>query len=166
MNVLGLDLSLRSTGWAFAEYKNGKIKVKKYGVIVPKDLKGAERLNYIEIKLWGIYLKYNINYAFIEGYAYMQKGASLAFSIGELGGIAKKFLFTNGIKFETIQPTTLKKQFAGYGRAEKEKMIKVAKKKTGLKLNKVIKSLRNNVADAIALIYVGINISKFKLFRS
>ena len=162
MNVLGLDLSLRSTGWAIAFLdKEGKIKIKRYGVIVPKDLKEVKRLSFIERELWKIYLKYNPRVAYIEGYAYMQKRASLAFSIGELGGIAKRFLFEQGIKFKIIQPTTLKKEFVGYGRAEKELMIKEAKRRTGLKLNKVTEGLRNNVADAIALIYVGNN-----LFRS
>lgn len=64
----------------------------------------------------------------LEEYAFAAKGQ--VFNIGENGGILKLVLITNGMKFRTRAPTTIKKFATGSGRAKKEDMYASFKEET------------------------------------
>lgn len=56
----------------------------------------------------------------MEGYAFGAKG--LVFHIGECGGIIKNRMWANGIRFEVVPPTALKKHATGKGNSDKSGM--------------------------------------------
>ena len=81
MNVLGLDLSLTSTGYCHGG---------EAGYIVT-DLRGPERLRKIGREIENVIVEKQIDIVAIEGYSFASKN-SQAHSIGELGGVVKVFL--------------------------------------------------------------------------
>jgi Holliday junction resolvasome RuvABC endonuclease subunit len=138
--ILGLDLSLTSTGWCVL--KDGKIE--KTGTIKTKS-KGMKRLQYIKNEINSIRhrkkevqnedmveaSRNQINLIAIEGYSMgSQKGQ--VFSIGELGGIIKYFMWISDIEIIIVPPQTLKKFVAGKGGFKKNMMMMKAFKKYGI----------------------------------
>eukprot|EP01047_Picozoa_sp_COSAG01_P052289 COSAG01_NODE_5485_length_4230_cov_3.169450_1_plen_204_part_00 len=61
---------------------------------------------------------------FLEGYAFNASRSAGASKLHELGGIIKLALLEKSIRCREIPPTTLKKRFAGSGRATKHDMFK------------------------------------------
>ena len=152
MNILGLDLSLRNTGWVVLT-DEGKLKAS--GVIKSKK-RGVERLCEISYNFYGtIIIPHEPEIAVIEGYAFgIRHGMS--FSIGELGGIIKKNLFESDISYYTVAPPSLKKFITGKGRCDKNEIMKEVYKKWNVDL----KTEHQN--DAYGLARIGLEISKFQ----
>lgn len=111
MNVLGLDLSLVSTGWA---RPNGES-----GVIVSSQ-KGMARIADIEALLTEVGL-YRASLVVIEGYSFASKGRAII-SLGELGGVIRYELFMDNTPFIDVPPTMVKKFASGRGNAKKDEM--------------------------------------------
>lgn len=123
MRIIGLDLSLTHTGFVVLD-KNGKVRA--YNTIIPKKLKGVQRLYHIKQKIKRVLRYYKPELAVIEGYAF-NPNAGRTFSIGELGGIIRLLLYILDIDYMVVAPKTLKKFVIG-GNASK-KQIEVAIKK-------------------------------------
>lgn len=154
IRVLGIDQSLTCTGWCIVDFvKKKSIKVKKYGIIEPKKLRDVERLVFIKDILKGVIQKYKPTDACMEGYAFERRNVMAPYQIGELGGVIKVLLKINRITVESINPMTLKKQVAGYGRASKDQMIETAKELSGIKFGQVRETKRDNSTDAFCLCY-------------
>ena len=89
MNVLGLDLSLTSSGFAY-RVDSGRIHT---GVITPKAHKGVPRLVYIRRCIEMIIMERGISHAVLEGYSMGKFQMQRAHSTGELGGAIKMMLW-------------------------------------------------------------------------
>lgn len=154
--VLGIDQSLTCTGWCIVDFLKSKkgLRVKKYGIIEPKKLRGAERLIFGKKLMEGIIERYKPNKACMEEYAYERKKVMAPYNIGEWGGVIKVILGENNIPFEDVNPSTLKKMITGYGRASKEQMISAAKELSGIKFGQVRDVKRNDAADGFCMAYV------------
>ena len=120
MKIIGLDLSLTHTG--FVLLNNGRVIA--YATIIPKKLRGVQRLYFVKTEIKKVLTRYKPQLAVVEGYAY-SPNANMAFSIGELGGIIKQLLYVNGVNYFMVAPKTLKKFTTGNGNANKE-MMKLA----------------------------------------
>jgi Holliday junction resolvasome RuvABC endonuclease subunit len=151
--ILGLDLSLTSTGWCVLEVLDifNKAAIIDKGTIKPK-VKKTERLSYIKDNVDNLLMqmqtKQALDLVVLEGYS-MGSRTGQAFSIGELGGIIRLTLLLNKIKTLIISPTSLKKFVTGKGNAPKDIMMMKALAKYGIEFTD------NNICDAYCLAKMG-----------
>lgn len=115
MNVLGLDLSLTSSGFAY-RIGSGRIHT---GTITPKAHKGVPRLVYIRRCIEMIIMEHGTSHAVIEGYSMGKFQMQRAHSTGELGGAIKMMLWEKRISILIVSPKGLKKFATGNGNATK-----------------------------------------------
>lgn len=123
--VLGLDISLTSTGYAVVEvFEDSTLKLVEYGRIrtYSKDSDG-ERLKKIKARLDVIFDLYNIKYVTRErGFT---KGNLATQQIFKATGVCEMLVAEKGIGVITqYAPTTIKKHLGGHGRASKEDVAK------------------------------------------
>lgn len=115
MNVLGLDLSLTSSGFAY----RGDDEQIHTGTINPKSFKGVPRLVYIRRVIETIIMKHGTTHAVIEGYSLGRFQAQRAHSTGELGGAIKMMFWEKRILILLVAPKSLKKFATGNGNSTK-----------------------------------------------
>ena len=121
MRLLGLDLSLTSTGYCIEG---------ETGIIAPK-LKGAERLSKVSDEIIKIITTHSIEAVIIEGYSFASRN-SQAHSIGEMGGAVRMKLWEMGAPYVEVPPTCRAKFATGKGNAGKTEVISAISAKTGL----------------------------------
>ena len=112
MNLMGLDLSLTSTGYCINEEPS----------VIKTKFKGAERLSVISNLILEVAVGKNVNLVLIEGYAFGARN-SQSHSIGELGGAVRMKLWESRIPFVDIPPTCRAKFATGKGNASKNEVI-------------------------------------------
>jgi crossover junction endodeoxyribonuclease RuvC len=120
MNILGLDLSLTSTGFCSNGYT---------GVYKPKS-KGAERLSEVSGFVLTQCISSEISCVIIEGYSFASRN-SQAHSIGEMGGCVRMTLWKNLIPYIEVPPTSRAKFATGKGNAGKAEVVSAISSKTG-----------------------------------
>lgn len=128
MKIVGLDLSLTSTGIAYQdddEVHTHAIKSK---------LHDTPRLIEIREQILAVVLfPFVADLVVIEGYSYgSPAGATRAHAIGELGGVIKLALHEHGIPCALIPPKLLKKYATDRGNASKVEMLTAAVKRSGI----------------------------------
>ena len=121
IQVLGLDLSLTSTGYCH----NGEA-----GFISTNDT-GPVRLRKIAREIENIIVSNQINIVAIEGYSFASRH-SHAHSIGELGGVVKVSLLNFDIPYIEIPPTCRAKFATEKGNAGKAEVISSISAITGI----------------------------------
>lgn len=121
MNIIGLDLSLTSTGCS----------INSETCIINTKTKGAERLSIVSNLIIELVVSKNIHIAIIEGYSFASRN-SQAHSIGELGGAVRMKLWELGIPFIEVPPTCRAKFATGKGNAGKNEVISSISAKTGI----------------------------------
>jgi Holliday junction resolvasome RuvABC endonuclease subunit len=121
MNILGVDLSLTSTGIS-ANGKTGTITT---------SAKGPERLSIISLAVLDAVIDNSIQLVAIEGYSFASRN-SQAHSIGELGGVVRTRLWERNIPYVDIPPTCRAKFATGRGNAAKTEVMSSISAKTGL----------------------------------
>lgn len=121
MNVIGIDLSLTSTGYS----------VNQETGIISTPGKGAERLSIISNKIIDLIVDNSVDIAIIEGYSFASRN-SQAHSIGELGGAVRMRLWECGTPFIDVPPTCRAKFATGKGNASKNEVISAISAKTGI----------------------------------
>jgi len=113
VNVVGLDLSLTSTGVAITDgalLSTSLIRTKATGV---ERLMGIRRLVYQFVN--------GAELVVMEGYAFNR--GNQAHQIGELGGVVKVMLHEEGIPVVLVPPARLKMYATGKGNARKEHVL-------------------------------------------
>lgn len=120
MKLLGLDISLTSTGYSI----NGET-----GIIATK-AKGPERLSIVNKTVLQLCLEEEINCVLLEGYSFASRN-SQAHSIGELGGCIRMTLWECSIPYIEIPPTSRAKFATGKGNSGKTEVISSVSSKTG-----------------------------------
>lgn len=121
MKILGLDLSLTSTGFSH----NGEVF--SYGT----KLKGAERLSTVSLFVLDYCRENKIDCVVVEGYSFASRN-SQAHSIGELGGCVRMRLWDSLIPYVDVPPTSRAKFATGKGNAGKTEVISAISSKTGI----------------------------------
>lgn len=119
MKIIGLDVSLTSTGYCV----NGQV-----GAIHSKQF-GCERM--VEIRDTVAKLTADADAIAIEGFSMGSKN-SRAHDIGGLGWVVRIKLFEMGIKYVEIPPTNLKKFALGKGVGSKDEVVSAISAKTGI----------------------------------
>lgn len=145
--IVGLDLSLTSTGYA---YDVGEA-TPEYGRITTKK-KGVERLATIVRAIDALLDKTKPQLAVVEGYAmgFSQRNSNTIFGIGELGGVVRLALYNRGISVLQVPPTNLKLFATGRGNASKDEVIDSVISSYG------IHTASDDEADAITLMHMGL----------
>lgn len=155
MNVIGLDLSLRSTGWATAD---------NHGVLDTADLRGPERLDHILHTLFDLLpAPWDVTRVVVEGPSFASRGNAIV-EIGKLHGLIEHRLWVSGIPYVIgrtakkgkrswgVPPGTLKKYATGSGNCSKTEMVVSCRERLGYDV------LDDNVADALWLRHVGLEL--------
>lgn len=119
--IIGLDLSLTSTGVAFADTQ----------VSLRTAHKGPQRLHEIWILLEKTICEINNPLVVIEGYSYSSRN-SQSHSIGELGGVIRVELWRRDIPYVVVAPTARAKFATGRGNASKMEVMSAVSAKTGI----------------------------------
>jgi len=136
--VLGLDLSLTSTGYACPDCGTGTISVRS---------RGLERL--VELRDEILSHAITADVVVLEGYAFAAHAAH-AHALGELGGVVRVALFEAGIPVAEVPPASLKRFATGKGAANKDAMIAAAIRHFGFE------GSTNDEADAWLLRCMGL----------
>lgn len=118
---VGLDLSLTSTGYSCGS--NQKVLSTK--------ARGAERLFVISFMLMDELKHVDNPVVLIEGYSFASRN-SQAHSIGELGGVIRVSLWSNGIPYVEVPPTVRAKFATGKGNASKGEVVSAISARTGI----------------------------------
>ena len=121
MKLMGLDLSLTSTGYS-VDQETGTITTKA---------KGAERLSLISNKIIDLVVIKSVEIVIVEGYSFASRN-SQAHSIGELGGATRMRLWECGIPYVEVPPTCRAKFATGKGNASKNEVISAISARTGI----------------------------------
>ena len=120
-DVVGLDLSLTSTGVSFGS--------SQYTIV--SNSVGVERLNDISRHVAELFVGLEFPVAVIEGYSFGSRN-SQSHSIGELGGVVKLTLFGLGVPFVVVPPTVRAKFATGKGNASKSEVVSAVSARTGI----------------------------------
>ena len=121
MAIMGLDLSLTSTGYSI-DGTTGVIAVKT---------KEAERLSEIRDDVVNIIKSHDVSGVVIEGYAFSARN-SQAHKIGELGGVIRLAMYELGVPYVEVPPTCRAKFATGRGNSSKTEVISAVSARTGI----------------------------------
>ncbi len=156
MYVFGIDPGLSNLGYAVLEYEK-EIKLLDYGLIeTSKENIEGERLNIIFNELDNIYKKYKPEITVIEK-LFFKKNVKTAIKIGEVRGVIILLSYINKSKLFELSPSSVKINFTGYGKSNKENMKKMAKILYNVDLEE------DDTVDAIALATSFINLNSFNI---
>ena len=141
--VVGLDLSLTSTGFAVVT------GIGRHAETIRRpQYKGTERLRSIRDAISERVRGISPNLVVVEGYSFGSR-ASQSHSLGELGGVVRVELDAIGARWVALPPSTLKKYATGKGSANKELMLTEAVRRLGYA------GSSNDEADALWLACAG-----------
>ncbi len=119
MQVLGIDPSLRSTGYAILVGDRNHQKVVEYGVIKTPSKEPIDRsLSCIAESLEKIINKHGPDSMAIED-IFTAKNSKVALNLGHVRGVAIHTCTRLGVSVSQYSATRIKETVAGYGRAEK-----------------------------------------------
>ena len=121
MKVLGLDLSLTSTGWSTGDVSGN----------LTSQYKGVERLDDLADQLIFLLETEVPNSIVIENYSFGSKN-SQAHAIGEWGGVARLTIWSLGFPFIEVPPTCRAKFATGKGNASKGEVMSAVSARTGI----------------------------------
>lgn len=121
MQLMGLDLSLTSTGYSINQ---------ETGVISTK-AKGAQRLSVMSNSVLNLIKGNSVDVVILEGYSFASRN-SQAHSIGELGGAVRMRLWEQDVPFIEVPPTCRAKFATGKGNAGKNEVISSISAKTNI----------------------------------
>ena len=180
--ILGLDLSLSSPGISVIDKSTGIIhtyfypqRKRELNFVFKSELFNIIALCPFDSNLC-LYQKYHricqdiidvisghqVEFVMLEGYSFGSTNSSSMSKLYELGGIVRYHISVLGIPFEDIAPTSLKKQFTGSGKAQKEDMYQTFISKNLPNLKRIFKVEQCNgvptpvqdIVDSVALITI------------
>lgn len=141
--LVGIDAALTKTGLCVLEGSSADIYL-----IDTRKLRGAERLYFIGDTIRSLLRAASpISMGAVEGGAYGAGGH--LYQLGQVQGISQIALYEEGADIVEVEPTRLKKFFAGHGNASKEKMANAAEE-----VLETTEGLDDNMIDSFALAYL------------
>ena len=146
MTVLGVDTSLRSTGYGILETKGSKMEAIEYGAIKNKpSLPLSQCLSNIHAKIAGLIETYHPDVVSIEAVIY-GKNAGTMLLLGEARGAVITAAADAGVPIYEYEPRRMKRAVCGNALAEKLQIQNMVK--TLLALGELP---QNDAADALGL---------------
>jgi crossover junction endodeoxyribonuclease RuvC len=159
MRVLGIDPSLRSTGFGIVEEKDGALSPVAYGVIKPA-AKSPLHLKLAEIKaeLEGLIRTYAPSEAAVENPFYAQN-MKTALLLGQVRGAVLVAVAGTACRLAEYSALEIKKAVTGYGQADKEQVLTMVRSLLGLADD----SLPLDASDALAAAICHLNTRLYQL---
>ena len=122
MKVLGIDPSLRSTGYAVLEGDRKQQKVLEFGLINTRSGEPLEiSLTHIAESLENILLQHKPDILAIED-IYTARNIRVALQLGHVRGVVIVVCRRSGLTAAQYSATRIKETVAGYGRADKKQI--------------------------------------------
>ncbi|UCF29895.1 MAG: crossover junction endodeoxyribonuclease RuvC [bacterium] len=145
MRVLGVDPSLRSTGYAVVDGDRNRQQVVEYGLIRTRSSEPIEQsLAQIADSLDNILRQHQPDCLAIED-IYTARNNRVALQLGHVRGVVILVCRRSGLPAAQYSATRIKETVAGYGRAGKEQVQYMVKRTLGL-----TETPPQDAADALA----------------
>lgn len=158
MRVLGIDPSLRSTGFGIVELTGNSYVPVVYGIIKPSPkLPFPDRLNEIRTELEKIVDKFGPEEAVIEN-AFFAQNVRTALSLGQVRGAILVALASKAVGLSEYSALEIKKAVTGYGQADKVQVRTMVK----TLLNLEDDALSLDASDALAAAICHLNVRTFR----
>jgi crossover junction endodeoxyribonuclease RuvC len=157
MRVLGLDPSLRSTGYGVLEFVGNQYSVLDYGTIKPR------RAGELPAKLLGIHAaideliaRHEPDEAAVENPFYA-RNIKTALILGQVRGAALVAIAGRGLPLFEYSPLEIKKAVTGYGQAEKGQVNMMIRT-----LLRIEEAVEEDASDALACAFCHLNTRLFQ----
>jgi crossover junction endodeoxyribonuclease RuvC len=158
MIVLGIDPSVKSTGFGIIEYADNNYSVLSYGCIKPpRSFLFHDKLNHIRSHLEDLIKSHNPDEVAIENPFYAQN-IKTALTLGQVRGAALVAISSRKKTLFEYSPLEVKKAVTGYGQADKNQMITMIKALLEIDDDK----LETDAADALSVAFCHINTRSFQ----
>lgn len=146
MRILGVDPSLRSTGYAVVECDRNRQKVVEFGLIKTDSKSTLEgSLNHIAVSIEEVVRKYEPECLAIEN-IFTARNSRVALQLGHVRGVVILVCTRCGLNTYPYAATRIKETVAGYGRASKEQVQHMVVRRLGL-----TEAPPSDAADALAV---------------
>jgi crossover junction endodeoxyribonuclease RuvC len=153
MKILGIDPSLRATGYGIIEQDGQALRVIKYGVIKPpQKAQLLDKLNEIKKEIDSIIKTYDPDEIAIENLFYA-RNVKTAITLGQVRGAALVAVASNQCPLHEYSALEIKKAVTGYGRADKNQVQSMIK--TLLHIQD--KKIEEDASDALAAAFCHLN---------
>lgn len=163
--ILGLDLSTKNTGYAVMrlrlgdsgdlitqfnrKYENINEELVTYGNIIPSDkINHSRKLRFIYNRIKELIKEYNIRVVVIED-QYLRMNVETLKLLARVSGVAMLAAEEGRCRIVLYPAPTIKKEFTGSGKANKDDIMNMAIKRYKLDRNEI----DDNTTDAIAIAY-------------
>jgi crossover junction endodeoxyribonuclease RuvC len=145
MRILGVDPSLRSTGYAIVEGDRKKQKVIEFGIIKTRSSQSLEdSLKHIAASIEKVVLEHEPDSLAIEN-IFTARNSRVALQLGHVRGVVILVCTRCGLETYPYAATRIKETVAGYGRASKDQVQHMVTRTLGLS-----KTPPSDAADALA----------------
>lgn len=153
MRVLGIDPSIRSTGFGIIEYSDNTYSVLSSGVIKPSQKKlFHHKINEIRSRLEELIKYYKPEEVAIENPFYAQN-IKTAMALGQVRGATLVAVASHDCSLHEYSPLEIKKAVTGYGQADKNQVREMVKTLLNIRAEK----LETDASDALAAAICHIN---------
>lgn len=144
--IMGVDTSLRSTGWAIVETRGHSCSLRGSGTIkISSRSPVSEALRRIDETVTEVLAGYGPGAAAIEG-GYMFRNARTALILGQVRGVVIAACARGGVPVYEYAPRRVKQSATGSGGATKDQVNAMVRRVLGLD-----ESPREDEADAMAI---------------
>jgi len=159
MRVLGIDPSIRATGFGIIEYSQNTYTVLSYGVIKPsRRLLFHHKINEIRSQVEKLINNFSPDEVAIENLFYAQN-IKTAITLGQVRGAILVAIASHNCSLYEYSPLEIKKAVTGYGQADKNQ-VKIMVK-TLLKIKDEL--IETDATDALATAYCHLNSRIFQM---
>lgn len=152
MRVLGVDTSLRSTGFGVVESAGSRLIAVEYGNFrMHRSMKHSECLSGISLGLEDVIERTAVDAVAIEG-AFFFKNAKTAMVLGEARGTAIAICAGKGLPVFEYAPRRVKQAVVGFGGAAKEQVSQMV-----VRLLNLDETPQEDASDALAIAVCHLN---------
>jgi crossover junction endodeoxyribonuclease RuvC len=153
MRALGLDPSVKSTGYGIIEYSDNRYSVVAYGCITPSARKPFYyKMNQIRMEVEELIKAYKPDEVAIENPFYAQN-IKTAITLGQVRGATLVAIASCERPLYEYSPLEIKKAVTGYGQADKHQVLTMVKTLLDIRDD----ALQSDAADALATAFCHVN---------
>lgn len=158
MRVLGIDPSIKSTGYGIIEYAENQYQVQAYGTIKPsRRLPFHEKLHEIKDRVEELIAAYKPESVAVENPFYAQN-IKTAIALGQVRGAVLVAVAAGGCSLFEYSALEIKKAVTGYGQAEKQQVNTMVR----ALLNLGEEEIEADASDALAAAFCHLNTRLFQ----
>ena len=146
IRVLGVDTSLRLTGFGVVDCEGSRFKAVEFGTIrAPRNLSLSECLHKINTGITGVIERLNPSAVAVEG-VFFCKNVKTTLMLGEARGAVITACAVRGLSVYEYAPRRVKQAVSGFGGAEKNQVARMVMSLLALR-----EQPQEDAADALAI---------------